>query len=77
MTPPPSPLVLFDCAVAAGTTVHTSFEVASATQHSDGTSSVMSSCGKSDGPFEFVVDCSGRHSMLVDSMPHNVAQDKP
>jgi 2-polyprenyl-6-methoxyphenol hydroxylase-like FAD-dependent oxidoreductase len=77
--PPPSPTlpVLFDHATAAGARIHTSFDVASTTQHSDNTVSIRSVCGESDGPFDLVVDCSGRHSRLVDAAPENVAQDEP
>jgi hypothetical protein len=75
--PPPSPAVLFEHATKAGAHIHTSFDVASTIQHPDNTLSIRSMCGASDGPFDLVVDCSGRHSKLVDATPDNIALNEP
>jgi hypothetical protein len=75
--PPPSPAVLFEHATKAGAHIHTSFDVASTIQHPDNTLSIRSMCGASDGPFDLVVDCSGRHSKLVDATPDNIAVNEP
>ncbi|MBW8882716.1 MAG: FAD-dependent monooxygenase, partial [Asticcacaulis sp.] len=57
--------VLHDHAVAAGAGVHTGCEAESVTTHPDGKLS-LNTKGGDFGPFDLVVDCTGRHSRLAE-----------
>ena len=67
--------VLFDHAVAAGARVVTDCEVATARTHADGTLSVGGPRGDL-GPFDLVIDASGRHSQLARAHA-DIAVDRP
>ncbi|MGZ3298784.1 MAG: FAD-dependent oxidoreductase, partial [Asticcacaulis sp.] len=56
--------VLHDHAVDAGATVHTGFDAVSVRRLPDETLSVVSAAGDI-GPFDLVIDASGRHSRLA------------
>ncbi|WP_443750190.1 FAD-dependent oxidoreductase [Asticcacaulis solisilvae] len=57
--------VLYDHAVAAGADIHTACEAMGVTTHPDGLMSLQTK-GGDFGPFDLVVDCTGRHSKLAE-----------
>lgn len=58
--------VLHDHAMAAGAVLHTGCEAQGATTHPDGLMSLKTVRGEDFGPFDLIVDCTGRHSKLAE-----------
>ncbi len=58
--------VLYDHAIDTGCAIHTDCDVSEAVIHADGTVSIAMAGGETAGPFDIVVDCSGRNSRLAE-----------
>jgi 2-polyprenyl-6-methoxyphenol hydroxylase-like FAD-dependent oxidoreductase len=67
--------VLFDRAVAVGALIQTGCEITAVRRHADGTVSVNGPQGDL-GPFDLVIDASGRHSRLAEAHA-DIAVDRP
>ena len=67
--------VLFDHAVAVGATVVTGCEITAVRERADGTISIAGPSGDM-GPFDVVIDASGRHSRLADAHA-DIAVNRP
>ncbi len=67
--------VLFDHAVAVGARIVTDCEITVARAHGDGTVSVGGPRGEL-GPFDLIIDASGRHSQLADTHA-DIAVNRP
>ncbi len=67
--------VLFDHAVAAGARIVTGCEIDAVRAHADGTASIAGPGGEM-GPFDLVIDASGRHSRLAEAHA-DIAVNRP